>query len=305
MNNNVNDATEEYYRLKNKYETDLDNNKRKLLNNGSLSIKEKRREYLKLKPKCVHCKRAGGTVFSLKYSHPDDKFEFRELKATCGIIADPCNLNITIQLGVYHLLPNLLKEESAIIIETKETIIDNKNKLLFGFISTDDAIEEFEGDKELINYTTSLYEQYLNKVIIITENPVKKAELKEKIEKSYVIIDQIKECVAKFDETNNKTFIKDSVEIYNNLLKPLLLDIRKLKYKEYYVDYDEKLNVYHLVQKTSSIQSLEQSNHKSVVIEYNVKPYNSNKKAPIAVKPKEKRILIESDTEDEDDIDTV
>jgi len=307
----VYDAIEEYYKLKNKYEIEQNNNKKKILNNNKLSIKEKRREYLKLKPKCIHCKRVGGTIFAVKYSLSENKFEHRELKATCGIIADPCNLNITIHLGLCHLLPNLLKELSTTIIDTKDIIIDNKNKLLFGLITTDEAIEEFENDKEFINYSTSMYEEYLNKLIFISENPVKKTELKENIEKSYIIIENIKECVKKYNETKNNDYIRDSVELLNSSLTPLLIDIRKLKYKEYYIDYNDKSNVFYLVQKKSSIESLEYVGNKSIVIEYNIIPYKSNKldkksdnkdkTTATLIKPIKKRIFIESDTENEDE----
>jgi hypothetical protein len=93
---------------------------------------------------------------------------------------------------------------------------------------------------------------------------------------------------------------------------PLLNEIRQLKYKEYYVDYDDKLNVFNLIQKTTSIESLEDIIGKSVLIEYNVKPYQSKKpfikqnvEDNIAIKQtkpskKKKRIKIASDFEDDD-----
>ena len=60
VENNIN----EYYRLKSKYNNDNDKNKKKILNNKMLSIKEKKAEFKQLKPKCVNCGKPGGTTFA-------------------------------------------------------------------------------------------------------------------------------------------------------------------------------------------------------------------------------------------------
>ena len=63
----VNEALNEYFRLKNKLYNDIMVNKNKIMGNSTLSNKEKRSEFLKLKPKCVNCKRPSvkGTIFSI------------------------------------------------------------------------------------------------------------------------------------------------------------------------------------------------------------------------------------------------
>lgn len=55
----VKEALNEYFKLKFKYETQNNANKKKILNNANLSNREKRAEFLKLKPKCINCKRPG------------------------------------------------------------------------------------------------------------------------------------------------------------------------------------------------------------------------------------------------------
>ncbi len=106
-------ALNEYYKLKNKYELENMKNKKKIMNNTTLSNKEKRQEYVKLKPKCINCKRPGGTLFSVKSFPLDNEKEtkeaYKEFRAQCGILADPCNLNITIQICKYNLLPNVIQ----------------------------------------------------------------------------------------------------------------------------------------------------------------------------------------------------
>ena len=97
---NVDDTLNEYFQLKLQYETQNMANKKKIMNNTRLSNREKRSEFLKLKPKCINCKRPGGTNFTTTYFEEDENEEsYRQYKVTCGIIADPCTLNINVQLG--------------------------------------------------------------------------------------------------------------------------------------------------------------------------------------------------------------
>ena len=119
------------------------------------------KEISKLKPKCINCNRAGGTIFSNKF-YSNDNGDYRELKAICGVISNPCNLNINIQIGKYELLTDILNEIENEIKQYKNEIIDEKNKLLFGFITTDEAVQKFEDIKDYISNFTSLLNQYLD-----------------------------------------------------------------------------------------------------------------------------------------------
>ena len=105
----VNDALNEYYKLKNKYESDFNKDKQKIIKNKGLSWKEKKSEFKQLKPKCINCKRPVGTIFSVKHLGKEND-DSRELKAICGSLTEPCNLNITINPGVTYNLINHIKE---------------------------------------------------------------------------------------------------------------------------------------------------------------------------------------------------
>ena len=66
------DKLEEYYKLKNNYETQLQEKKNAILNNDSLNKREKQEKYSKLKIKCINCNKKEGTIFennqgTLKY----------------------------------------------------------------------------------------------------------------------------------------------------------------------------------------------------------------------------------------------
>ena len=196
----VKEGLNEYFKLKLKYETLNMVNKKKIINNPTLSNKEKRSEYIKLKPKCINCKRPGGTIFNINYfPQNDDSESYREYMAQCGIIANPCSLNVKIQMGKVDLLPDILKSMESEIKSYKNQIIDDKNKLLFGYLTTEDALARFDDVKDYISHYTSLYESYLQTYNNLVDNDEKKLELNESITMSYIQIDQIKECIKKMN----------------------------------------------------------------------------------------------------------
>ena len=289
MEESIENAINEFYKLKNKYETEISKNKHKIMNNPLFSSKEKRSQFLRLKPKCINCLRPGGTIFSIKY-YPDskDQNEHRELIAKCGIISDPCNLNINIQIGKYTSLIDNLKEVEDEIKETKKSVIDDKNKLLFGFITTETALENFDTNKDFISDLSSLLEVYLNSYNDLVDNSEKRTELKESIELSYNFINQIKEAIVHFNETNNHQFVRDAVNIYINNLKPILSKIASLKYKENTVFYNNDTNTYHLIQNKYRIKDFELTSFNNKVVKFEV-GYVKNA-------PKKKGFIIESDS---------
>jgi len=287
----IKEALNEYFKLKNKYETQILTNKKKIMNKNFLSNREKKTEYNKLKPKCINCKRPGGTIFSNIYvAGTDTEESYRELRASCGIISDPCNLNIIIQLTKVELMPALLKSMENDIKEFKNEIIDHKNKLLFGYLNTEDALERFENVKEYISNITSLYEQYLESYHKIVDNDEKKQELNETITNSYIEIQKIKDCITKMNETNNVQYARDAVNIYTTTLMPLLYKTRELKYNETFVWHNDYTNTCNLIQNKYSIDNLSffSSNDKVLAFDIGLSAvFNKNK------------LVIESESESE------
>jgi len=256
------------------------------MNNPHLSNREKRSEYNKLKPKCIHCKRPGGTIFSIINSVESENEEsYRELRSFCGIVSDPCNLNIVVRLAKIEWMPELLKTMEKDIKEYKNEIIDHKNKLLFGYLNTEEALEKFENIKEYISNYTSLYEQYLESYHKIVDNNEKKQELNEAITNSYIEIQKIKDCILQMNETKNVQYARDAVNIYKTTLMPLLNSMRDLKYNEIFVWHNDYTNTCNLIQNKYSIESLSFTSSNDKVIAYDIE---------YSIAPKEKRIVIES-----------
>ena len=296
MSEYIENSINEYYKLKNNYENEINKQKRNIINNPSLSWKEKKIEFQKLKPKCFNCKRPGGTLFSIKH---DNTTNNRHLRAVCGVIANPCNLNIDIELGKYEELPFILKDTENEINEIKLNIIENKNKLLFGYITAETILNSFNEIKIELAENVAVLEEYLEEYNNIVDNKERQAKLKEKIELSEIYIVQLKAAIKQFNESNDVNYVNDAVDIYNTSLKPLLKEIMNLKYRENMVWYNEDDNTYNLIQNRYTISNLQVNLLNESVKQFNVGmttiPFD-NKKQKQKPKPK---LIVESDSENE------
>lgn len=269
----VKDALNEYFRLKAKFEEGMNVNIRKIINNPHLSKREKRAEYLKLMPKCVNCRRPSkkGTVFTITFHPSDDKIDsYRTFKSMCGNLADPCNLNIEINLGIIDYLDNIIENIRNEIKEAKNNIINDKNKLLFGLMTTETAVENFDTNKSYINDLTSIYESYLDQWNKKIDNPDKKIELDDSLILLYQNIDEIKECVKKMNENNDTQFAVDAANIYHTTVEPLMKKIRQLKYSENIIFNDDVNDTCRLIQREFSLQDMAVSSYNHSVVAFDV-----------------------------------
>lgn len=246
------DALNTYYKLKTAYENAYNKDKNKIIKMKGLSWKEKRAEFVKLIPKCINCKRPVRTLFNTL----NNKGE-RSLIAKCGDKTNPCPLNIVIQLGYIINLERELANDEKSIVDAKREIIFDKNDLLFGYITSKEAVNKFDDIKESFAITSSNYEFLLQTYNHIVENKEKKEELKTKVVESQFMIDNIKKMMKYFESTQNIKFVNDAIELQVKELMPKLHAIMQLKYAFSTVEYDETNNVYKLIQIPVSFENLE------------------------------------------------
>lgn len=296
---NTQDYINEYYKLKTKYESQIMKNKKKIMNSKILSMNEKRREFQKLVPKCINCKNPGGTIFSIKYN---DEKDVRELKAICGAKINTCNLDIQISVGKYYLFPEILKEFEEEIYNLKQKVISDKNNILFGYISTEEALERFNQLKEQINDNVSLLQSYFEEYMKIIDSKENNESIVKETEIIYNFISSIKEAIKNFLETDNTQYVRDAVDIYINSLHPSAEKLLKLKYKENMVWYDTDNNIYRLIQNKYTIGDIEfdTSEEKKITFEFGTKIRNGkkgDKNDKIEKTNKKKPIIIESSSE--------
>jgi len=240
---------DEYYKLKEAYETSLRNQRLELLKK-----KKKGKRLKKLKTKCVKCSREGGTLFSSAFS---EKVLSRVLTARCGVVTNPCDLNIEIQTGSHELIQDILKYDEKELESVKQQIIINKNNLLFGYMKTEETIGSFEELKKQVNDHTGSIEYYSKIYYDKFDNKKEKEQLNKHIADSYDSIHKIKEFLN--GEEYEDQHIVSAVKVYTEQLKPQLDQIMHLKYKQNMVWYDEDTNTYHLIQSNQTIGSLEVS----------------------------------------------
>lgn len=261
------DALNNYYKFKSNYEESFQKEKTNIINNVNLSWKEKRGEFKNYKPKCINCKRPVGTIFSRTY---DEKEFSRVLKALCGDITDPCSLNITLNIGYYETIPNIIKTDEKDIENLKISVIKDKNNLLFDYITTEIALDNFDKFKnEIMEISTSLEavkEIWMN----IIENDEKKNNLQKLQEESYILIDSIKKLIQDYSNNNNNTLVQDAVTIYVNQLVPKLKQISNMKYEVNKVEFIEDENIFRLIQIENSISHKEYNYGKPEIIHYDI-----------------------------------
>jgi hypothetical protein len=232
MNEQLIEATYEYYKLKQQYDNQLIDQKKKIIKNDTLSPKDKRKRFKQLKYKCVNCKKEGGSIFTNKN---------RILSAVCGAKM-PCKLNIEIIKGYYI---NIRDEDMWFMEEInnlKIDIIKIKLMYLFNLISEEESVTEFNIKRnKLSNISVNQHEN------LILYNDVYNNEKKEnEIKKNHLQlvheIKKIKELYELYKNDNKENKIKEMVDNYISIIKPIEEKIRNLKYEINYIEEIDDTN---------------------------------------------------------------
>ena len=237
------ESLNKYYKLKKEYEDDFKKSKNAIIKTEGWSWKEKRRQFVKLKPKCVNCKRPVGSLFYVEV----DKHE-RIAIAKCGDKTNPCPLNIVINLGMVLDLENEMINDEKTIATTKKNIIIDKNDLLFGYINSQQAVQKFDRIKDDFTSTSTNYEYLLTLYEEIVNNKQKKERLAKEDVDFQLLKSDFKKLISEFEKTQNVQFVNDAVTMYVNEMSPLLSKIMKNKYVYSGVDYNDNNNTFNLIQ---------------------------------------------------------
>ena len=249
-----NEAVDIYYKLKNEYSEKVHEHKHSIRNDSNLTLKEKRAKFANTKPKCINCFKFVGTMFETRYSPETNQ---RHLLAKCGDTRNPCELSINIAIGQCDLFTSHIKQIEDVLEENKQNVIRDKNNMLFGYITSDEALKLFDKYKKEITEYTAILESTLTEYSDATLNKSKLAEIKKIQQDIYVNINEIKKQMDNYADTNNTQSIKNAVTIYIDNLLPLNKSLIDTKYKECVVEYNDITKEYHLIQKENTIDSLE------------------------------------------------
>jgi len=270
-----NDAVFMFYKLKNQYQYSIDEEKKKLIKIKDLSWREKRRQFKRYKPKCINCKRAVGTVFSVgknssnstendNENENETESDVRILRAYCGDRLNPCPLNIEITSNIFNT-KQYLNEEETNLNNDKIKVIKYKNDLLFGYLSEQDVVDKFEELKEQIKSETSNYEFLLSQYNELVNNNEKLNKINKNTKEIYELIDKLRNTMDKYEKTDNIRYVDDAVTLYVNDLTPKIKQNNQLKYKVEYVEYNEYDDTYNLIQLPHTVEDMEASLDNKVV----------------------------------------
>jgi len=266
--NSFNETLDKYYKYKSEYEDQISKKKKQIIDKRELSLKEKQEEYKKFIPNCINCKRKVSSIFTNEY---DEEKQTRFLKAICGDTQSPCSLNITLMMGnvePYTEYINLLEDE---IKNLKYKIILDKNNLLFGLITSEKALENFEDYKSEITTTTDTLYSYLDGYLKIVDNKEKKEELDSLLEDIYDYIQKIKDLIKSYKkdkDDNIDRYIKSAVEIYVENIIPLLKKRRELEYSICEISYNADKQEYTLIKEKFIPKDIEKYAIEPKVIKY-------------------------------------
>lgn len=240
---------DEYYSLKNKYDTIIKEKKNSILHDDNISMKQKREKYNKLKFRCINCSRNVNTIFEI-----NDGI----LSAVCGDKSSPCNLNIKINRGKYIDIRTLIDVFQEGVDDVKDEIISTKLDLLFGYSDESVTIKKFNELKKELTSDLEALAEYKTQFIDIIYNLKNKDSLKSKMEQFYRIVSTIKDTMKEFNETGIINLVKDVVSLYQTELKPLLIDINRLQYRSKMIEErDDNKYIFHLKRDTYTLSNIQ------------------------------------------------
>ena len=147
MNDEIKDAIDNFYRLKQEYHNNVISEQKKIMKNKTLTKQQKKLRLRDIKGKCVNCGSSKGTIFSQTEG---------TLKARCGNVEKPCNLNIEIYRGIYNNLTEVSLFIENELQELKTKIITAKLDLLFGYQDEATAIGKFESYRQELKIIESM-----------------------------------------------------------------------------------------------------------------------------------------------------
>jgi hypothetical protein len=246
------ESLHQYYSYKDKYESNLKKDKAQIIKLEGLSWREKRIEFMKIKPKCINCRRPVGSIFSTKVQE-----DGRHLIALCGDRKNPCPFNININLGLVQNIQDNLRNDETSLNDYKRDVIIDKNDLLFGYITAEEAVVKFDKLKDQVTEFTKVYEFTLQTYLNIVDNPVKKAESEKLQLEFYNNLDNFNTMIKQYNATQNTQLIVDAIDLYKNTMEPRANEIMNKKYVYNGVEYNEDDNTFHLIQKPITSENLE------------------------------------------------
>jgi hypothetical protein len=236
-----------YFMLKKNYEESVFSAKREAFLSAKTKSEGKKKAAL-IKPKCINCRKPGGTIFERK----DDKYT-----AVCGVQEshNKCNLNINLYRGHFSDEESILYIFKKSVDEVKEKIVRQKLDTLFDYISDKVAAERFKKEVENYNFESSIYNEILQSYNEKYYSKTKQDAITEKTEAINQLIDQYNSIMDDYkNNPENNELIRDAIRLQIRSITPEMENLRRLKHElnEVVVNVDTVGNVFDI--KSSLVQ---------------------------------------------------
>ena len=236
-------AINDYYKIKEKYQEQINKKVSSLRDNSNLTKREKHSLFTDFQKKCVFCKKDGGTIF-------EDKNNI--LSAICGATSK-CKLNIQIQRSKYTNIKNDIDSLNKFIINNKTNIIKNKLDVLFGYHSEHTAIEDFKVLKEELFKDLKKFQELYNLYDSITTQK----SIVANQESLLIAITDFKDLINNYIREGEQIYLTDAIQLYLNSIQVMANDIRNIKYKYNGISVDDSDQTRHLIQEIFTLNELQ------------------------------------------------
>lgn len=236
-----------FYKLKNIYDSKYAADLAKIMNNASLSDSDKRERVKQIQRRCVSCKKIGGTTFEISS---------KTLKARCN--AEPrCELNIEIDKGSPVIVaPSLLENLKDDLEFYKESLISVKIQHALEMIDDEQAADYFTRAKTVINTLSREIASVEEHIIELISNIDKEEEIRRNRVVLYGMIQQFKDLLLRFNETGQEGYIRDAVRLTADDILAKAKDIRLLRYKVNTIQKDDNSGTFRLIQEPYTLEEM-------------------------------------------------
>jgi hypothetical protein len=207
-----------YFLMKNNYENTVHEMKRKVFK-AAPNKKIGKKRLLEIRPKCIHCARPVGTVFSTK----DNRY-----RAICGDTANPCSLNVELYKGEFSTLTDLIYSFRDISESVKEEIIELKMDTLFEYISEQTSVPLFKDALNEYNTNSRIYERLLGEYSENHFGDGKRDLIEKKRNRIFLYKEQIGDLLKEYGTTQNRELLKTAMNLQVNQLLPETRNLRLL-----------------------------------------------------------------------------
>lgn len=218
------EAFEKYYELKAEYDESKKKHINQIMKMPRLSRQERIKRARQFEPKCVNCKRNGGTHFERKRD--------AVLVAYCGVATNPCDLKIEIRLGDNADQMETIQYFEDEAQKIKDDIVKLKLDTLFNYVAEDVSVERFTelssklNDPVIAKQLTE-YKQFFEQQ---QYNPEKNHLIKETMDGVYNKMADIRRIMVEYRKYgSNPSLMGDIGELLVEIDTDIKM-IRRLKY---------------------------------------------------------------------------